>query len=320
MAQGDYITLLGDDDGLVPGYFDRLSMIADRFGEPDVIFSALYQFFHPGVMPQFRPGRLQDLKYGFFFEDKGHPFVLSRDAVNKAVRGSLNLRRNFTYNIQGLAFKRTFIDKIRTDGKFFQSAFPDYYIANVALALADKVVVDPRPMAVQGISRASFGFTLMNQQEERGYQLLNHDLATDPRYQRHAAQLLPGPLYNTNFILTMDHVSEKLGPNFPAPDFQRYRRLQIFSYLVSQPLGWHSSVEGARLWSQMTRSEKLWAVGVAFLRRSAGRRVSLAQLAFRKLEREISQYAFTPAQVLLNEGDYLSVDEIFKDLERRALP
>lgn len=320
MARGDYITLLGDDDGLTPGYFNRLSTIADRFGDPDLVFGALYQFLHPGVMPGFRLGRFQDLKYGFFFEDKGHPFVLSGAAVSKAVRGSLNLRRNFTYNIQGLTFKRAFLDKIRTNGKVFQSAFPDYYIANVALALAEKVVVDPRPMAVQGISRASFGFTLMNKQEERGYQLLNHDLATDPRYQRHAAQLLPGPLYNTNFILTMDHVSEKLGPGFPPPDFQRYRRLQIFNHLMSQPRGWRLSGEGAALWSKMTRSEKLWARRITFQRSRARRPASRAQLRFQKLEHDISQYAFTPAQVQLNEGDYLSVAEIFSDLERRSLP
>jgi Glycosyl transferase family 2 len=51
MADGDYVTLLGDDDGLAPDYFRRLREIVDRFDGPELIYTALYQFMHPGVAP-----------------------------------------------------------------------------------------------------------------------------------------------------------------------------------------------------------------------------------------------------------------------------
>ena len=61
MARGEYVTLIGDDDGLAPGFFERIGELADQFEEPDVIFSALYQFFHPGVLPEKPLGVVQTL-------------------------------------------------------------------------------------------------------------------------------------------------------------------------------------------------------------------------------------------------------------------
>jgi hypothetical protein len=52
----------------------------------------------------------------------------------KAVNGSLGLRRNFTFNIQGFAFSRKFLGELQADGAVFRSPFPDYYLANVVFA------------------------------------------------------------------------------------------------------------------------------------------------------------------------------------------
>ena len=54
--------------------------------------------------------------------------------------------------------------------------FPDYYIANVAFALAEAIVAHPRPMTIAGVSPRSFGYTLFNNLEEAGAKLLKTDL------------------------------------------------------------------------------------------------------------------------------------------------
>ena len=63
MARGDYVTLLGDDDGLAPGYFKRIHRLVERFNRPELIYSAIYQFMQPGVAPWAPEGYVSDLKY-----------------------------------------------------------------------------------------------------------------------------------------------------------------------------------------------------------------------------------------------------------------
>jgi len=88
LARGNYITLIGDDDGLTPNYFKKLTAIAERFHHPDLIYSALYQFFHPMVAPWERAGYVIDLRSGFFFQDQSEPFLLNAHDAQKAVAGS----------------------------------------------------------------------------------------------------------------------------------------------------------------------------------------------------------------------------------------
>src|SRR5437870_3007604 len=47
LAHGDYVVLLGDDDGLTPNYFSRLQEIIEKFGRPDLVYNNIYQFWHP---------------------------------------------------------------------------------------------------------------------------------------------------------------------------------------------------------------------------------------------------------------------------------
>ena len=168
LAKGDYVTFLGNDDGLTPRYFTEVARIISDFDEPEILYSAIFQFLHPGVAPWERRGYVADLKNAFFFADKRLPFRLSKEDASRAVHGSLGLRRNFTFNIQAFVFSRTFLDALRADGPVFRSPFPDYYLANIALAKARSVVVIPAPMAIAGVSKASFGFTLFNGLEEQG--------------------------------------------------------------------------------------------------------------------------------------------------------
>ena len=69
-ARGDYIIVLGDDDGLTPDYFVKIKKIVDDFKSPEIIYAAIYQFMHPGVAPWDRDGYLADVKNGFFFSDR----------------------------------------------------------------------------------------------------------------------------------------------------------------------------------------------------------------------------------------------------------
>ncbi|EEF23243.1 conserved hypothetical protein, partial [Ricinus communis] len=203
--------LIGDDDGLKPGFFERLNRINFEFRKPDVIYSSILQFFHPGVAPWKREGYVSEIRNGFFFLGRDEPFMLDAATRRKAVENSLDNRRGFTFNMQAFIFKREFLDKMRMDGKVFQSPFPDYYLANVAFAIADTVVAVPESLAIAGVSRASFGFTLFNKLEKKGADLLKTDYDADFAYQELKESLLPGKSYTSSYIMTMLHVCKRLG-------------------------------------------------------------------------------------------------------------
>lgn len=322
LSTGDYVVLLGDDDGLPPDYFLGMREIIAHFDAPDVLYTGIYQFVHPGVFPTEPGGYVEGLRNAFFFEGRTEPFVLPADEAQKAVVGSLTLRRNFTFNMQAFCFSKALLHRLRADGPVFRSTFPDYYLANVALAASRKTVVVPALMAVAGVSRKSFGFTLFNGLEEKGHAFLNSDLSSDPYFNAAKPFLLPGPRYDTNYIVTMVHVAAFLGDMAPAPvGYARYRRLQIYRILQERHGGFDfSQPVDVALWSQLTLAEKLWAklIGAAL---SWSRRLALGKSTLRHLLwRSIGPYAYTPPSNRLYTGQHPTLPDLLHTLERAAHP
>lgn len=261
-ATGDYVMLIGDDDGLTPGYFDRAIKLIDIFKAPDMIYSALYQFIHPGVAAWELGGYVDEVRNAAFFKDLTVPALLTAEERKHAISGSLDLRRNFVFNMQSFLFSKDFIAKIRRDGVVFHSPFPDYYLANLVMEIGERVLADPEPTAIAGVSKASFGFTLLNNQEARGAALLKSDWESDPLYPSCRDLLLPGPAYNTSYVLTMAHLRRQLGETaLPPVNFARYRRIQSRFFIDGQHgrLTWMRTPAGKAMWDKLSWRERLWA-------------------------------------------------------------
>lgn len=312
LASGDYTVFLGDDDGLAPRYFSRMVPIIERFGAPDIVYCAIYQFLHPGVAPWERQGYVADVKNAFFFAGRAAPFVLPAEQARKAIRGSLGLRRNFTFNIQAFVFSGGFLRRLRADGPIFRSPFPDYYLANVALAKSRSTVVVPAAMSIAGVSRASFGFTLFNDLEEQGAQILNAKLAADPLYAEVEHRLLPGPAYNSNYVVTMEHVVREVsGFVDRAVSYGRYRRLQILASLAA-------GASDGGVWSRLGPVERLWA-GAAGLALRVARALRVEGAILGLLRRVLNPYAFRPEQRVLDRGGFSRLLDVFEAIERGTL-
>ena len=261
LARGDYVVLLGDDDGLTPHYFKRLTDIIERFNSPDVVYNNIYQFWHPGVAPWEPSGYLIDVKHGFFFANRDQPFLLSVEEAKRAALGSIRLKINFSFNSQALVYQRNFLSKLSADGPVFRSPFPDYYIANVALVRSSSTVVVPDALAVAGVSKASFGYTMYNGHEDRGAALLNTDLCNDPVYREIENRLLPGPAYNTNFVVAMEYVARALPKLNASVDYRRYRRVQIFAALseAMPDVPGASNKAWCKVRGRLSAAERVWA-------------------------------------------------------------
>lgn len=321
LAKGDYVTFLGDDDGLTPGYFKEISRIINEFKAPEILYSALFQFMHPGVAPWDRGGYVANLKNAFFFVGRQKPFVLQKEDALKAVQGSLGFHRNFTFNIQAFVFSRVFLDKLREDGAVFRSPFPDYYLANVAFAKAESIVAIPMPMSVAGVSKASFGFTLFNDLEKKGADMLNTNLAQDPYYQEVEQFLLPGPLYNTNYAVTMENVARYVRiPALGAVDFQRYRRLQIFTLLAASKDGkWKKSASGKQLWSRLSYSEKLLTTLLSLLFRCGRYFRIYDKIVYPRMWKLVDPTGFQPIVLMCDRGSYTGLVQVFNAIENGTI-
>jgi glycosyltransferase involved in cell wall biosynthesis len=299
MARGDYTVLMGDDDGLAPGFCERIAELAERFDAPDLIVSNLYQFLHPGVLDV---GQVRHLPMGTFFGGRDQPFVLDPKEAKNAVAGSIQLRRSFYFNSQAFTMSRTLLDRVRAGGAVFRSPFPDYYLANVALALSEKTVIEPRPLAIQGVSLGSVGSNVFANTLDLGFAALNHDLASDAVFQQMKREVMPGPMYWTNYILTMEYVARRLGEDYPKPDLSRYRRWQILDAVeAGRPL--------RSLWPTMRPQERMQALWARLMKRCN-------QDRYRELRKRASPYNYDHPLHVYNVGDYTTDVEVFEAIER----
>ena len=327
LAKGDYITVLGDDDGLVPDCFSRLETIVEEFDKPDAIYSSLIQFFQPGVAPWERAGYIANLKNGFFFREKKKPFIVSGEDRAKAVQGSLNLHRNFTFNIQAFFCSRDFLETIRIDNVILHSPFPDYYFANLVFSEAKKIVADPTPLAIASVSKASFGFTLFNGEEEKGNAILNTKLYRDPLYPAVKDHLLPGPAYNTSYIVTMAHLAKHCKKiSNTKVNYGRYRRLQIYSAIMRLgPANWADSDVGKEQWKLLGPGEKVWAklfcklIAGAQRLQTKQRLKSFGDNILKWVDEKCRAHEFQPKPATLNIGTYQNVDHVFDAIDNNRL-
>jgi glycosyltransferase involved in cell wall biosynthesis len=231
-ARGRWVVMLGDDDGLVPGYFHQMLDACTKLQQPDLIYHGAYHFLAPNVLPWQPEGRLSDVT-------KMHSLLLGRDVLGllsraqceAAARAALDMRAIYGFNMQYFLFRAEFLKKIRRFGPVFRGPYPDFYAANLALLLAEKVGAVPAPMTVIGITRKSYGYFHFNNNEAAGVDFLaamNFAEDVSPELRQ---QLLPGSYMNTLWLVSVALVCESLSdmPNL-ALGIKRYRRLQILDH------------------------------------------------------------------------------------------
>lgn len=296
MATGDYVILIGDDDGLCPGYFKRIAELSAEF-EPDLIVSSLIQFFHPGVWKDSPAGYVQTQPIAAFMSHRDRPFILSSAEAKEAVANSLVLRRSFMFNMPGLTVGKGLLKKFGP--QVFRPPFPDYHFANFVLHQAQRIVAEPRPISFQGISTSSFGFTLFNQRTDEGFKTLGHDLAPDKR-------LLPGDDYLSHYTVTMMRLADDIGGRV---DIDRYRAVLCYRYFVAKGF----NALRRELWPLLSFAERARTLGWL-----AVKRLKLSKLAA-TIEQKYSIYSFTPHQRVLNEGDFVSNSQLYSAIAEDKL-
>lgn len=219
-ATGDYALMLGDDDGLVPGALARFGELVDRFERPDLVYSGAWLFSYPGVMPGHPGGLLRDYSYAEFLRGRYEPYVLPPDRATRLVRRAMAFRLGYGFNMQLAWLGRALLDDLGSDGPVFRSEFPDYYAMNAAFLRARRIVAEPRPLVVIGVTPKSYGFFHARSRDKEGRELLDPGGA--------AGGPMPGSNINTGWLSALDELHRAYGAEIgAAPSRRRYRFLQI---------------------------------------------------------------------------------------------
>jgi hypothetical protein len=215
-SSGRYVVMLGDDDGLMPGFVSNLRALAQRFDNPDLIYTGAWVHTYPGVDPRIPDGELKPYGYAEFLRGRHEPFVLDPADARRMVRHALAFRVRYGFNMQFATVSRTLIDALTEHGPFYQSAFPDYYAMNACFLRARRIVADPAERVAIGVTPKSYGFFHVNRREDAGKAFLGGQ-----------AESLPGTNINSGWLSALEALESRYGPELPArPARGRYRLLQ----------------------------------------------------------------------------------------------
>ncbi len=151
-AKGEWVTILGDDDAVMPYIFDRLDYYIAEHSEIDIISSARAYYFWPGCKDLYG-----DVVVSFVSSRKAQVRSTKKDliAVLAGLRSCFDMPQVYTTSI----VKRSLFNEIKRDsrGYFYYSIIPDMYSA-VALCLArEKYLRVDEPLFWVGTSNKSMG-------------------------------------------------------------------------------------------------------------------------------------------------------------------
>ena len=168
-SSGDYILMMGDDDYLLPGYFDRMENILDNYKQPDCVLHNAYSFV--------APHSIADNLHSFFSEshfDFGDDFIkeglLTPEHRSGIVRDMFDFKVRIPLNMQTTLVARKALKRVC--GGVFQEPFPDHYALNSLLLTASNWVFSPEKLLVVGVSPKSFGHYVYSNKQISGMSYL----------------------------------------------------------------------------------------------------------------------------------------------------
>ena len=223
-CRGDYVIMLGDDDGLTKGYLSRMAGLIAEHGGPDLVFTSAYIYAYPGVIPGYPDGFLKRDASPIFAAPA--PYVLDPARAASLAREALRLRMAYPFNMQYSLVGRALVEEMKRTGPFYRSPYPDYYATPALFLTAKRILVDPSPQVIIGVSPKSYGFYHFNDQEDAGAQFLDNSPSKEQAEQLRAV-LLPGTRAASAWLVAAQCLKNRFGLEV---DYGRYRRMQMGNY------------------------------------------------------------------------------------------
>jgi Glycosyl transferase family 2 len=150
VAKGDYITILGDDDGWYKGGFSMVSSLLDTYGDVDVVTWSRDDYGWPQSVPCIR-----DTMHISF--DNSFNIISGLDIIGKVF--SYELSHEHLPKIYSSFFSKSLVSNISTKhgSLFIDKNNPDLSSGLQALVCANKIMKINVPLTIIGTSGSSNG-------------------------------------------------------------------------------------------------------------------------------------------------------------------
>ena len=150
-ATGDWIGYVGDDDGLLPGCFEKIQKLIETT-QAKAIRTRACSYIWPNAQPQ-GDHLAMNVPLG-----KTHQWRKSSQWIDKALAGHVNYSElPMLYN-GGFVQKSLLDDFSQMHGQVFFSRIPDVYSGMLIASLVDEYVYSTEPVAINGTSASSTGY------------------------------------------------------------------------------------------------------------------------------------------------------------------
>jgi glycosyltransferase involved in cell wall biosynthesis len=167
-ARGDYFLMIGDDDLLLPRFFDRADAVLRRHDDPDCVTFDGYSYVAPGSFGAGAPALWSERHFDM---RRLHPErELPLEERRAIVRDMYRFKVRFPLNMQLTLFSRSAVDAV--PGDVFRAPFPDHFALNSFLLRAGRMVVTADRLVIVGVSPKSFGHFFYGGQQRRGLDYL----------------------------------------------------------------------------------------------------------------------------------------------------
>lgn len=155
-SSGDYFVMMGDDDCLLPHYFDTMNALLNEYRFPDCIHYLGYLFVMQGVIEGENYARY-DPSWAISLPTQG---LIPKPAREQLVRSFFDLRGQCQFNSQLVLVSRKFTETLSRG--FYVAPYPDFYSMSVLLLEAERFVFMPCKPVVVGVSPKSAGYYYSN--------------------------------------------------------------------------------------------------------------------------------------------------------------
>lgn len=228
-SQGERVTLIGDDDQLLRGYFDRADRLLERHDDPDVLLFNAYGYAFPGFSGS-PDSHYADPFYELQQADLPADGLISAERRRQVAAAMFDFQFPMALNMQVALVHRRAVAGL-ADG-LFKPPFPDFYGLNALMLRARTWAMSSERLVVVGVSPKSFGRTV-NSATEQTQGLAYLGIHNDFPGQLPGSEIVNGT-YGTLLVLKADYATDLADIDISRAE---YVTQQVYSWYLQRRLG-----------------------------------------------------------------------------------
>ena len=163
-SSGDYVLMMGDDDFLLPGYFDTLDKTIKENDFPDGISYFGYSFIYPNAVDN-KEGYYSDPHYDYEKKliDSGKT---TENQLKSIVYDMFKFKNRVPLNTLPHIWSRKVINRV--DGELFRPPYPDHFALNAIFLKANTWVFSKEKLYIIGVTPKSYGHYVFSDNDQKG--------------------------------------------------------------------------------------------------------------------------------------------------------